>query len=176
MKIDYYQGPRYHIALVPIWRKVNSSTPNDPLCGKNGNNYFFDPDHNSMPLAAYNQLASRGWYPLGVANFSVTQDTDYNPCTDGTVPVISDVEFVNDMEIGPYYIVKWTTDIPATDQVLYTDQATGVQSLTVSDNMLKTSHSVQITVSPGHTYSVQVVSVSEDLGKAISSSMLLTAH
>lgn len=173
MKIDYYQGPRYHIALVPMWRRVNSSTPNDPLCGQNGNSLFFDYNNNSAPEPAFNQLLSRGWYPLAVANFSITADTSYNPCTNGTAPVISGISFQSNMDIGPYYIVNWTTDIPATDQVLYTDSATGVQTLTVSDNILKTSHSVQITVQPGHSYSVQVVSISADLGKAISAPQTL---
>jgi len=173
MKIDYYQGPRYEIALVPIWRLVNSSTPSDPLCGQNGNYLFFDPDNQSVPEPAFNQLLTRGWYPLGVQNFSVTAASSYNPCTTGTVPVISGISFANGFETGPFYTVTWTTDIPATDQVLYTDTGTGIQSLTVSSNMLNTSHSVQITVEPGHTYSVQVVSVSADLGKAISNAITL---
>lgn len=176
MKIDYYQGPRYHIALVPMWRRVNSSTPNDPLCGVSGNNTFFNPDNNSMPMTAYNQLASRGWYPLGVANFSVPVSADYNPCTEGTVPVISGIEFQSGFESGSFYTVNWTTDIPSTDQVLYKDLSTGIESLTVADNILKTSHSVQITVIPGRQYEVQVVSISADLGKAISSSMILDAR
>jgi hypothetical protein len=156
-----------------MWRRVNSSTPNDPLCGQNGNSLFFDYNNNSAPEPAFNQLLSRGWYPLAVANFSITADTSYNPCTNGTAPVISGISFQSNMDIGPYYIVNWTTDIPATDQVLYTDSATGVQTLTVSDNILKTSHSVQITVQPGHSYSVQVVSISADLGKAISAPQTL---
>jgi hypothetical protein len=172
MKLDYYQGPRYHIALVPMWRRVNSSSP-EPLCGQNGNSLYFDYNNNSAPEQAYKQLLSRGWYPLGVNNFSVTSDTDYNPCTQGTTPVISDIQFTSNMEIDAEYAITWTTDIPASDQVLYTDSSTGQQSLTTSDNMLKTNHSVSITVAPNHSYTIQLVSVSADLGKAISDPMVL---
>jgi hypothetical protein len=176
MKLDYYQGPRYHIALVPMWRKVNSCAPTEPLCGQNGNSLYFDYNNNSRPQPAFNQLLSRGWYPLGVANYSVTADTGYNPCTSGTTPVISNIQLVNNMEIGPYFQINWNTDIPATDQVLYKDLTNGAEVLTVSDNMLRTSHSVQITIVPQHQYSVQAISVSADLGKAISDPVTFTAH
>lgn len=177
MKLDYYQGPRYHIALVPMWRRVNTSpTPNEPLCGQNGNSLYFDYNNNSAPEPAFNQLLSRGWYPLGVQNYSVSASTTFNPCTSGTPPVISNVTAINDMETGPYYVITWTTDIPATDQVLYTDQATGTQVLTTSDNLLNTGHAVLITVQPGHTYTVEAVSISADLGKTISPPITVTVH
>lgn len=172
MKIDYYQGPRYHIALVPMWRRVNSSS-SEPLCGHNGNNLYFNPDSNSAPQAAFNQLLSRGWYPLSVANYSVTAATDYNPCTSGTTPVISNIQFALNMETSPNLTVTWTTDISASDQVLVVDQATGEETLSPSDNLLKLNHSVGVTVLPHHTYSIEVISVSSDLGKAISSAQTL---
>lgn len=174
LQLDYYQGPRYHIALVPMWRMVNTSNPSDPLCNQNGNSLFFDPNNNSMPLLAYNQLASRGWYPLGVANYSLAPEADYNPCTQGTNPVISNLVGSVDLEfVG--YLLNWTTDIPATDQALLTDNTTGVQTLTTSDNVLRTQHSLQIKgLVPGHSYTVQAVSVSADLGKTLSDPLTFT--
>lgn len=169
MKIDYYQGPRYHIALIPLWREVNSSSAPETLCGQLGNSLFFDPNHNSNPLAAYMQLLARGWRPLAAANYSVSPSTQYNPCVTGTPPVISNLVVSNNLEMNTV-TVTWTTDIPATDQVLLIDTGTTVQTLTTSDNMLRTQHSVSMTglVFGQHNYTIQAISVSADLGKAIS--------
>lgn len=63
LRLRYFQGPRYHIALIMTWRKVESLTvSNDnfiksalknPIketrCGIAGNKFFFDPDSNSHP-------------------------------------------------------------------------------------------------------------------------------
>lgn len=169
MKIDYYQGPRYHIALMPLWRNVNQCSTTETLCGQSGNSLYFDPDHGSKPLSAYMQLLSRGWRPLNAANYSLSPSTDYNPCVTGTAPVISNLKVTNDIETYTAR-VTWTTDIPATDQVLLIDIDTNEQYLTTSDNVLRTSHEVVITghIYAGHNYTIQAISVSEDLGKAIS--------
>jgi hypothetical protein len=168
MRIDYFQGPRYHIALVPLWRPINMSTPHETLCGVNGNSTFFDPDHGSQPLQAYMDLLSRGWRPLNSANYTVSPSTGYNPCVDGTAPVISDVQISYNVELNNV-TVTWTTDVAATDQLLITDTTDGSQTLTTSDNMLRTSHSVVahgILVN-GDQYTIQVVSIAADLGKSI---------
>jgi hypothetical protein len=63
-RILYYQGPRLHIALQLVWKKVNSalSNPIDPLCGVTANNLFQDSTQpNSPPTANWNALVSRGW-------------------------------------------------------------------------------------------------------------------
>ncbi len=66
-------------------------------------------------------------------------------------------------------MLNWTTDIPATDQVLVTNTGTNVQTLTTSDNILRTTHSVPVTgLLPGVNYTLQAVSVGADLGKSIS--------
>lgn len=173
MQLDYYQGPRYHIALIPIWRKV-SAPSSEPRCGQLGNNLWFDPNNNSKPQAAYLDLQSRGWRPLTKDNYAIPSSAAYNPCTQGTAPKISGFIVKNTGE-GPY-LVAWTTDIPASTQVLYIDHTTGIQTLTESDNMLRTSHQVTINLISGHSYSIQAVSISSDLGKSLSQQTNLVAQ
>jgi hypothetical protein len=78
--VKYYQGPRDHIALTLIWRKVAAiSTANDATCGQNGNTLFWDPSVTpSAPTSTYNDLISRGWKVPAPANFILPSGT--NPC------------------------------------------------------------------------------------------------
>jgi hypothetical protein len=173
MRVDYYQGPRYHIALVPLWRNVNTGSATEPLCGQSGNSLFFDSYNNSAPTPAYQQLLARGWHPLATGNYTVPTSAGYNPCTQGTAPVISAVAVSNIS--GGSLTVTWQTDIPATDQVLVENLGTSMQSLTVSDNVLRTTHSVQVDgLVAGNQYSLQAVSISQDLGKAMSAALTAT--
>lgn len=70
MRLRYFQGPRYHIALIMMWRKVQSlegsseslikNQVKQPIketrCGIAGNKFFFDPDSNSQPQMEYLDL------------------------------------------------------------------------------------------------------------------------
>lgn len=178
-EVLYYQGPRFHISNVMLWRKladgVNAGL--DPKCNVQGNNYWFDPNNNSMPTTEYSNLFNRGWNVVSQGNFYLpsesTENTQYNPCTPGTNPTISNfrVTEVTSNEV----FVAWTTDIPSTSQALVTTQATGDTRLTATDNILRTSHNIQISsLTSGTLYSIQAVAVSEDLGRAISNPIELT--
>lgn len=73
MNLSYFQGPRYHIALIMMWRKVNANTPeelSDVECGAMGNEYFFDPVTRA-PKTPYQNLLARGWKPLAPENFEL---------------------------------------------------------------------------------------------------------
>jgi hypothetical protein len=69
IQVDYYQGPRQHIALMLMFREWADDTisglsfdPNDPLCGVEGNDSYFD--YNTIPSTPkqnYNNLLARGW-------------------------------------------------------------------------------------------------------------------
>lgn len=79
MNLDYYQGPRYHIALIPMWRKfpTDPTKVQDPLCGVSGNNTFFDSTQvPSGPQQAYNDLLSRSWRPLESGNYLLKSGTN----------------------------------------------------------------------------------------------------
>ncbi len=178
--LTYYQGPRYHISNVLIWRPVpaGSTAGRDSECGKSGNTYFFDPNNNSVPLAPFNGLIARGWKVLAPNNFWVVgsdlnQTANYNPCTNGVNPVIS--QFALGEALVTDVFVSWVTDIPATDQVMITNLSTGVSTLTVSDNILRTQHQVRVSgLATQTTYTLKAVSISDTLGKAISDPLTFT--
>jgi hypothetical protein len=61
VEIDYYQGPRYHIALTMLWRDwPTSGSAVDTYCGASGNDVFWDSTTTpSTPKTAYNNLMTR---------------------------------------------------------------------------------------------------------------------
>lgn len=82
IEVDYYQGPRYHISLILLWRPYpNDATQiEDPLCGQLGNNLYFDSNVTpSRPMPAYQALLDRGWRPVAPENFYL-DFTDTNQC------------------------------------------------------------------------------------------------
>lgn len=172
LEVTYYQGPRYHIANVLMWRK-SMEIGNDVQCNQVGNEHFFDPNNNSVELQPYKDLLARGWEPISADNFFIPGKASYNPCVEGTNPVISGFRtgeiFSNEVRF------TWTTDIPATTQILLTNTSTGEQTVTETDNVLRTSHNVNISgLEAGVTYKAQALSVSEDLGKSLSEKITFT--
>ena len=171
MQFDYYQGPRYHISVIPMWRKKTAGMTAEPLCGQSGNNLFFN-ENTSAPQAAYNALLSRGWKPLTMDNYSLPASTIFNPCEPGVAPTI--VGFTVEDKADGLVVARWYTDMPATSQLRYVDMSTGAEELTLSDNQLRTQHEVVVNaLKPGTQYLFQGVSISDSYGKAISSPITL---
>lgn len=86
IRLTYFQGPRYHIALTLLWRKVDPSAGRTALneieCGREGNEYYFQPGNQTtaaVPKAPYLGLLARGWRPLRAENFELT--SGYNLCS-----------------------------------------------------------------------------------------------
>lgn len=173
IEIVYYQGPRFHIANILVWRKA-SEAGKDTACGRAGNEYFFNPNQNSAPLKPYKDLLARGWKPVAPANFWLDGSAgNYNPCVEGSLPVISNFR-VSEIAVMDVFL-SWNTDIPASTQVRFVNQSTGEESLTAADNLLRTNHDVRISgLKPGTTYTAQAVSISQDLGKTISAEITFT--
>ncbi|CAN5434923.1 hypothetical protein BH10BDE1_BH10BDE1_05450 [soil metagenome] len=80
MHLTYFQGPREHISLVLMWRKISpglSSSVNplaDAECGQSGNDYFFNVGTATAPATPktpYQNLLARGWKPLSANNFEL---------------------------------------------------------------------------------------------------------
>lgn len=79
MNLTYFQGPRYHIALNLMWRKVvrvpgGANELDEEQCGQEGNDHFFNVGTATAPAtpkAPYNDLLARGWKPLTAANFEL---------------------------------------------------------------------------------------------------------
>lgn len=167
VSIEYYQGPRYHISLIPMWRKITESTQPDPLCGATGNETFFDYNNNSTPTSNYQALLSRGWEPIQPGNYRLPASAAFNPCTTAPAPIISNMKIESNLDGG--LIVKWSTDMSTTSQVLYKNMSTGIEILTKSDNVLRTSHAIVIPAPPsGQSIEIRAISISDQYGKAMS--------
>lgn len=180
MELLYYQGPRYHISNMLIWRKATQAGK-DAYCNHSGNEYFFNPKNNSAPLK-WLDLAARGWKVLGSSNYLLPEsgnsssedgDTDYNACYNGTIPAISNFQVIE--QLSNEVSFSWKTDIKAVSLMMVTNLDTGEKTVTQTDNILRTTHQIMITGLKNNTnYRFQVVAISEDLGRAISPAIDLT--
>lgn len=175
IEVTYYQGPRYHISNVLVWRKA-ATAGTDPLCNQSGNELFFNPNNNSVPQQAMVDLGNRGWTVVKPDNFVVSANKDdYNPCVKGTDPLIQDFK-VGEVILSQVNFT-WTTDIPATAQVQLTNMTTGEVSTTTSDNVLRTDNNVTVSnLQARTTYKAQAISVSADLGRSISAEVSFTTQ
>ncbi len=112
-------------------------------------------------------MLARGWKPIATANWHMPPQAQVNPCVDGTPATISNFQV---RDIGEAVaIVTWETNLPATSQVLWKD-SDGNETLTVSDNVLRTQHQVIIDdgIDFDQTYTFQAVSITADMGKTLS--------
>ncbi len=175
IEVTYYQGPRYHISNVLIWRKATTAGQ-DSLCNQLGNDKFFNPNKNSEPQQAFRDLEARGWKVLTPDNFMVSRTTNqYNPCVKGSDPIITE------LAMGEVILtdasLSWKTDILATSHVQLTNMTTGEVTITQSDNVLRTTHDLKLSgLQSGTTYKAQAVSVSEDLGRTTSTELTFTTQ
>jgi len=83
VNIQYFQGPKKHIALSLMWRKATGEEDGglDPSCGKSGNGLFFDSNvMPSEPQAEYRGLIDRGWEVVPAHVFRIPRDEYMNPC------------------------------------------------------------------------------------------------
>ena len=174
MQLDYFQGPRYQIALVLMMRPVSSSTPPaESMCGQNGNYLFFNPDNDSSPEPAYTQIVQDGWAPLTAQNFTLANQAVYNPCAQGQIPVISTV--TSTKITANSFELDWTTDIASSSQVIFQAPGQAQSSITVADNILSTTHRVTVVGLTANTpYSIQAASISDTFGKATGVNMTVT--
>ncbi len=172
IEMHYYQGPKYHISNVLIWRK-SATAGTDPSCGLLGNSLFFNPNKNSEKQPAYKDLLARGWKVVRPENFKVGKNSiDYNPCVKGTAPIINQFA-INAIE-GNWIQISFKTDIPSTAQLQFTNTLTGAITTTTSDNLLRTNHILEVNnLLPGGTYKVKAVAVSSDLGRTLSAELEL---
>jgi hypothetical protein len=178
-EILYYQGPRTEIANTLMWRKLSDAQAagQDSACGATGQTYWFDYLHGSTPTVNFNSLFLRNWNVVSAGNFYLpeesTETTQYNPCTAGSDPIISNMEIAEIVNTDVWII--WDTDIPATSQLMITNVATGGSTITTSDNRLRTHHIIHASnLLPGTHYQVRGINISEDLGKTISAPLDIT--
>lgn len=171
MQLDYFQGPRYHIALMLLMRKVtpaaDGSFARDLSCGVTSNNAWFDPNNNSAPQPTYTALASRGWRLLTADNYAIPNSLLFNPCKDGAIPVLTSVRLGESFSNSA--ALDWDTDLMSTSQIVVTDAVTGAQIISMSDNVLTLHHHVSVLgLNAGTAYTLQAVSISDTYGKGLS--------
>jgi hypothetical protein len=81
-ELEYYQGPRYHIAMALVWRKVvPGMNMNEPLCGKSGNDTFWDSSKTPSVAKGWAELQRRGWKPIEASEL-VMPERQVNPCNE----------------------------------------------------------------------------------------------
>lgn len=154
----YNQGPRHHIAMTLLVRPWTAGMdPNDPECGKSGNDRYFDSTQNPPePQQAYLDLQSRGWMPLAPNNYLLPDDKIENPCA-GEVPIITDVIVENITSNS--VTLTWTTDIHATSEVDYKAQSDVEFVRVVENSNGMKSHRVTVAgLNPNTDYVFKAVS------------------
>jgi hypothetical protein len=89
IQVDYFQGPRYHIALMLLWRKVPDTNQcfTDTACGVEGISAFFDSTHTpSVPSQRWVDMLTRGWNVVAPQNFLLPASAGTNPCVNIPAP------------------------------------------------------------------------------------------
>ncbi len=148
--LDYYQGPRFHIALQVLWREWPENDPGfnpvDIECGKRGNDYFFNSNVTpSAPKAPFTGLLARGWKVLGPENYILPRDVRENPCHDPGPTDTTPPELVvwNFAPTRTSLTITWTTSEAATSGLKW-----GVSdppaSTAADDAFLSVEHSATI--------------------------------
>lgn len=163
MVLEYYQGPRYHIALTVMWRPLpdgtNADIPvNDPLCGASGNDKFFNSNVvPSAPKAPFYELLARNWKVLENENYYFPEQAS-NPCTEdeGSLAI---TQFTAVASSRTSVDLAWLTNIGSTSQIEVRAVATGVVTLHTEDPALTSSHAKSITgLSPNTIYAFRAIS------------------
>jgi hypothetical protein len=89
LEFKYFQGPRYHIAVMILWRDwpEGEGEWQEPLNGASGNSLYFDSTKSPpVPQPAYQALLDRGWKPIPAANFFLPNGVvTENPCPEENV-------------------------------------------------------------------------------------------
>lgn len=160
--IEYYQGPRYHIALSLLWRPLpDGADPNAPAidaeCGRSGNSRYFDSTQvPSAPTTVYYDMLTRGWKPLDNENFYFPEQAS-NPCAVEDPLLITNFAITSTTRTA--VTVSWVTSLPSTSQAEVKNVTSGAVITSTLDTTPTTSHSVTITgLSPNTLYSVKGLS------------------
>lgn len=164
--LEYYQGPRYHISLVAMWRPLPAGAdPNAPVsdtqCGRQGNSMYFDFNQvPSTPTATYYEMLTRGWKPLSNENYSFPAQAS-NPCATAEPIFITNFQAVQVQRTS--ITVSWKTNIPTTTQARIKNVATGQFWYSPLDSNLTTDHTVTFdSLSPFTLYALTAQSTSPE--------------
>ncbi len=158
LKILYYQGPRYHLANVLMWKwhkkaKDWKRPSHHSLCGVAGGNFYFNTGDDRKTLAM-RYLEKTGWNVLAAKNYKMP-DRKTNPCSEELA--ISNFKVVSVQ--APNATLSWQTSVPATGQLRIMSVYTGEEIITQLDENLVNEHSVNIKgLESGFFYQIQAIS------------------
>jgi len=161
LRLKYYQGPRYHIALVVMYRPYSEEEGSDAFCGVSGNNFYFDSTKDPVePTSNYQALLDRGWKVMNHSNYLLPEPGERNPCVEPDAP---DPE-VTDINVGlidrTSVIINWTTNTATTSQLRVTNVSNGQTMLYPLDPAYLTEHSMAANgLSANTTYQFVAISV-----------------
>jgi len=153
-QVDYYQGPRFHIALMVLARPYVPG-PLDVECGRSGNSRYFDSTQNPpAPQPAYNDLLSRGWFPLEPENYLLPEEHFVNPCNE-PAPNLSNI--VVQAITSTSITMRWQTDRPADSRSFFRRSIDPEYTVGPSSSAFVVDHEVVITgLTPNTVYQVAV--------------------
>jgi hypothetical protein len=158
----YHQGPRYHIALILMWRPLpDGADPAQPVsdvdCGREGNSRYFNSNFvPSVPTLKYYELLERQWKVLTNENYRFPFQ-ESNPCAEEEPLVLSNFSIIS--ATRDRISVSWSTTLAATSMIRVTNTSTGAIMESPVDSQLKRSHSVSLTGLTANTlYTVQAIS------------------
>ncbi len=146
--MEYYQGPRFHISMVLLWRPLPAGAdPNaavsDVECGRSGNGRYFNSTViPSAPTATYYEMLVRGWKPLSNQNYYFPEQAS-NPCGIQNPLIISNFSIISTTQTS--VPVTWVTNQPSTTQARVKDVVTGAIIQSAFDPTLTTNHTATIT-------------------------------
>ena len=163
MTLEYYQGPRFHIALVAMWRPwpdgvVDTNPVNDAFCGRSGNSLFFDSTKDPVVAKTpFYELLSRNWKVLENENYNFPEQTE-NPCMPAEEPLAISGFSISGVT-RTQVTLTWVTNVDSTSQGESKVVATGAITQTSLDPTLVRNHTVTITgLLPNTLYSVKALS------------------
>jgi hypothetical protein len=162
VKLQYYQGPRYHIALIAMWRPWpvdGSGVPvEDPHCGKNGNGYFFDFAKDPIePKKPFYELLERNWKVLENENYEFP-DQEENPCAPDEELLLL-TGFSITAVARNSVSVTWNSNIPASSQVEVKNVSTGAIVRSSVSLSPVTTHNMSFDgLAPNTLYSIRAIS------------------
>lgn len=164
VKILYYQGPRFYLANVLIWKKHSKAQswtqPSDhDLCGFTGNDYFYNSANGKKSVGmAYLELI--GWRTIAAENFKMPAQIS-NPCPP-PVPDLTISKFAISSMANGNATLTWETNLPANSQLHIVNYFAGEEMYTDVDATMVTSHTAKVSgLTPGMYYQVQAISVDE---------------
>lgn len=159
--LKYYQGPRFHISLIVLFRPwpEDPNDMNDISCGKMGNDLYFDYKSDPpAPQPAYEDLLARGWKVLTPDNYMIPDLSAENPCNT-PAPVLMDMAMTGVSRDS--LTVTWSTDLPATTQLRYVHAGTNEEFYSDEITDLTEFHMVKLQgLESRQTYHVYLISKS----------------